>query len=60
MAKSTRLQNDTSRASQDATEKVRAANALIPLVRLLARRAARDALMAFRVEQENRTHDEED
>ena len=34
------------------------ANALTPLVRLLARQAARDALMASRVEQE--TQDEQE
>ncbi len=35
------------------------ANALTPLVRLLARQAAREAPMASRVEQENRTHEDD-
>ena len=59
MAKSTRLRNTTSRASQDAAEKVVIANALTPLVRLLARQTARDVLLASPVEKENRD-DEED
>lgn len=60
MAKSTRAQSNTPNASQDATEKVRVANALIPLVRLLARQAAREALMASQIEQENRDDDDDD
>ena len=59
MAKSTRAQSNTPHASQDATEKVRVAKALMPLVRLLARQAAGDALMASQIEQENRTHEED-
>ncbi len=34
-------------------------DALVALVRLLARQAAREALMASRVEQENQTHEED-
>jgi len=60
MATSTRPQSTTSRASQDAAEKVLIANALTPLVWLLARQAAREALMASRVEQEMQEHDDED
>ncbi len=60
MAKSTRPQSTTSRASQEAAEKVLIANALTPLVRLLARQAARDALTASRLEQEIRLNDDED
>ncbi len=35
-------------------------DALFALVRLLARQAAREALIAPQVEQENRTHEEQD
>ena len=35
-------------------------DALVALVRLLARQAAREALIAPQVEQENRTHEEQD
>ena len=61
MAKSTRPQSTTSRASQDAAEKVSLAgrDALVALVRLLARQAARDALSAFHQDQENNGNDEE-
>ncbi len=34
-------------------------DALVALVRLLARQAARDALMASQVERENQNHEEE-
>ena len=35
-------------------------DALVALVRLLARQAARETLMASQVEQENRTHEEDE
>jgi len=49
-------------ADQAATgeESLAGRDALVALVRLLARQAARDALMVSRIEQENRTHEEDD
>ena len=49
-------------ADQAATgeESLAGRDALVALVRLLARQAARDALMASQIQQENRTDEEED
>jgi len=49
-------------ADQAATgeESLAGRDALVALVRLLARQAAHDALMVSRIEQENRTHEEDD
>jgi hypothetical protein len=44
----------------EADGRLRSYPALIAIVRLLARQAAQEALIASRVEQEKRTHEEED
>ena len=44
----------------EADGRLRSHPAVIALVRLLARQAARDALMASRVEQESQNYEEED
>ena len=44
----------------EADGRLRSHPALIAIVRLLARQAAQEALIASRVEQEKRTHEEED
>ena len=50
----------TAREGSAAESRLRSHPAVITLVRLLARQAAREALMASQVEQENRTDEEED
>ncbi len=50
----------TVKAAATSKESLAGRDALAPLVRLLARQAARDALLASRVEQEMQEHDDED
>ncbi len=50
----------TGRGGSAAESRLRSHTALIAIVRLLARQAARDALLASRVEQEMQEHDDED
>ena len=53
------ITSQTVKAAATSKESFAGRDALAPLVRLLARQAARDALLASRVEQENRTHEED-
>lgn len=55
-----RSQSRAAREGSEADGQLQSHPALIALVRLLARQAAREALIAFRVEQETQYDDEED
>jgi hypothetical protein len=55
-----RSESRAAREGSKADGRLRSHPALIALVRLLARQAAREALIASRVEQENNRNDEED
>ncbi len=55
-----RSDSRTAREGSAAESRFRSHPAVIALVRLLARQAARDALMASSVEQESQNYEEED
>jgi hypothetical protein len=55
-----RSESRAAREGSKADGRLRSHPALIALVRLLARQAARDALLASRLEQEMQEHDDED